>query len=466
MANLPVELKNGKYAGESGSKLRDDLAKKGYNPLKVKPVWSVQGHSGFAIVYFSNDMAGFNNAILFEKDFELNHSGKREWKATRSHGDKLFGWVAREDDYCSNDLVGKHLRDNGDLKTLTDIQAEERRKNKSLVQNLVQTSKMKDKEKEEMQNKFEKTIASLEKVMKETDKMTQDYNKEMERMRKETFEDKEKILREHEYFKRKLKSQNEELERHERLLEKREADYENKIIKLRRQRKQNELAALEQSRAEQKVLKLVEEHEGKGGTHSKIIDLEKQNDQRQALELQIEQLKGAAQVMEHMGKDTETQKKMKEIDEELKEKEEEELEDLEALTQALGLKERKAVRANLGVKLMGLLDEKVFENIAKGKYSKEEAPAKAEELRLLCRQYIEDPEWHPFKVISEHGVDKEVINEDDEKLKELKKEIGDEAMHAVTTVMCELNEYNPSGRYAVPELWNFKDDRKATLGKV
>lgn len=78
----------------------------------------------------------------------------------------------------------------------------------------------------------------------------------------------------------------------------------------------------------------------KESLHKKIIDLEKQIDQRQALELQIEQLKGAAQVMEHMGRDTETKKKMDAIVDELKEKEEE-LEDLEALTQTLVVKERK-----------------------------------------------------------------------------------------------------------------------------
>ena len=74
--------------------------------------------------------------------------------------------------------------------------------------------------------------------------------------------------------------------------------------------------------------------------HKKIIDLQKQIDQRQALELQIEQLKGAAHVMEHMGRDVETQKRMDAIKEELMEKEEE-LEDLEQLTQALIVKERK-----------------------------------------------------------------------------------------------------------------------------
>ncbi|KAI9117127.1 hypothetical protein K1719_011293 [Acacia pycnantha] len=63
---------------------------------------------------------GFNNAIDFEKSFEVDQCGKTDYIKTRNRVDRLYGWVARDDDYHAKSIIGDHLRKNGDLKPVTE----------------------------------------------------------------------------------------------------------------------------------------------------------------------------------------------------------------------------------------------------------------------------------------------------------------------------------------------------------
>ena len=95
---------------------------------------------------------------------------------------------------------------------------------------------------------------------------------------------------------------------------------------------------------------------------------------------------------------------------------------------------------------MGELDSKPFHEAMQRKYNEEEAEDRASELCSLWEEYLKDPDWHPLKDITVDGNHQQVIDEEDEKLNDLRKELGDEVYKAVTAALMEINEYNPSGR--------------------
>ncbi|KAK1379033.1 XH domain-containing protein [Heracleum sosnowskyi] len=183
------------------------------------------------------------------------------------------------------------------------------------------------------------------------------------------------------------------------------------------------------------------------------------------------------------------QSKMKEMQEELEDLVEK-INDLEAVNQTLLVKERYSndelqesrkesikglgrmctgPRTNIVIKNMGEIDEEPFKKTCKKRFSApDEAIIKALELKTLWQENMKDPEWHPFQIVTVGGNSqyKEVINPSDEMLKKLKEDWGNEIYEAVCKALLEMNEYNGSGRYVVPELWNKKEDRKATMKEV
>ncbi|KAJ4968313.1 hypothetical protein NE237_015014 [Protea cynaroides] len=491
VVNLPTTYKDGRYAGESGSKMREEFTRRGFNPVRVRPLWNYRGHSGSAVVEFTKNWPGFKNAMSFEKAFEANHHGKRDWLARKHAGSGIYGWVAREDDYRSGGIIGEDLQKNGDLKTISDIVTEEERKKKKLVSNLTNVIEIKNKHLKEMECKYTETSLSLSRLMEEKDELHQAYNEKIQKMHQDAQNHIHRIFLDHQKLKGNLESQMKDLERRGKELEKREAQNETERRKLQEDKEKNarrnsslQKATLEQKKADENVLKLADDHQRqKEELHKRILHLEKKLDAKQALELEIERLKGTLEVMKHMGgeDDAEVQKKVDSMKQELEEKTGD-LEDLESLNQTLIVKERNSNdelqdarkelvnglkemsgRAQIGVKRMGDLDNKPFIDACKKKFSAEEAEEKAVSLCSEWDDHLRNPAWHPFKIIMVDEKPQEIIDEEDEKLKSLKNDLGEEVLRAVKTALKEMNEYNPSGRYIISEAWNFKEGRKATL---
>ncbi|KAL6571139.1 hypothetical protein OROHE_002782 [Orobanche hederae] len=539
VVNIPTYFKDGRYAGESGSKLRDELASKGFNPTRVRPLWNYQGHSGTAIVEFCKDWSGFTNAMSFEKAYEANHHGRRSWLAKNEKKSDLYAWVARADDYNSNNIVGENLRKIGDLRTISDIIEEEARKTNKLVGNLTNVIEAKKMHLLEMESKFKETESSLSQLITEKDNLHQAYNEEIKKIASSAQDHYKKIFNDHEKLKFQLETQKRDLELRGQELMKRETHNEIERKKLAEDLEQNavkncslQAAAEEQRKADDKVMRLAEEQKKeKEKLHKKIILLEKQLDAKQAVQLEIEQLRGKLNVVKHMGDagDLEVLNKVEILLKAMREKEGE-LEELESLNQTLivqermkndelqdarkemvnsmkscftkyvsssgtpefmtdleGLKEM-SINSHIGVKRMGELDSQPFHRAMKRRYNEAEADERATELCSLWEEYLRDPEWHPIKVVNVNGkyqaprcliaqavgyslaspwrrdnLEGAVIKEDDEKLRDLKESYGDDVYNAVTSALFEVNEYNPSGRYIISELWNYNESRRASL---
>ncbi|KAJ9175729.1 hypothetical protein P3X46_014256 [Hevea brasiliensis] len=492
VVNIPTtRAEDGRYVGASGSKFRDELISRGFNPTRVHPLWNYRGHSGTAVVEFHKDWPGLHNALSFEKAYEADHHGKKEWFTNSGEKSGVHCWVARADDYNADNIIGEHLRKIGDLKTISEIMEEEARKQDKLISNLNNIIETKNKHLKEMEQKCSETSISLNKLMEEKDRLLHAYNEEIKKIQMSAREHFQKIFNEHEKLKLQLESQKKELEMRGSELERREAKNESDRRQLSEEIEKNairnsslQLASLEQQKADENVLKLAEDQKRqKEELHNRIILLEKKLDAKQALELEIERLRGSYNVMKHMGDDgdAEVLKRMELIIQNLREKEGD-LDELETLNQALIVKERKSndelqdarkelinglkevsSRAHIGVKRMGELESKPFLEVMKRKYTEDEAEVRASELCSLWVEYLKDPDWHPFKVVTVEEKHKEVIDNEDEKLKDLRDEMGDEVYKAVTDALMEINEYNPSGRYIISELWNYKEGKKAAL---
>ncbi|XP_050379342.1 factor of DNA methylation 1 [Argentina anserina] len=467
-----------------------------YKPLEVHAFFNEGEKVAGAVVYFNKDWNGFGNATDFEKWFLSDCHGKEHWNARKQQpGSSIYGWCARSDDYESQGPVGEFLRKRGQLKTVSDIVQEAAQSKNIVVANLASKIDMTNENLDELRYKYNEDALSLSRMLDEKDRLHNAFVDESRRMQNMSRANVQRILDEQEKLNYELESKKKKLDSWRKELNKREAVTERERQKLDEDKKKNDernnslqLASAEQKKADESVLRLVEEQKReKKDALDKILHLEKQLNAKQKVEMEIEELKGKLEVMKHIGDqdDDAVQKKIKDMEEELKEKQEE-LEGLENMNQTLIIKERQsndelqdarkelikglsemlAGPSHIGIKRMGDLDQKPFLNACKSKFSLEEAQVQAFTMCSQWQENLKDPEWHPFQVIEREGKTVEIINEEDEKLRNLKEEWGLEIHNCVVKALKEVNEYNPSGRYVIAELWNLKEDRKATLKEV
>ncbi|KAF0901261.1 hypothetical protein E2562_038834 [Oryza meyeriana var. granulata] len=484
LANVPAEQTKG-----DGASLLQRLAD--FNPLQFTAVYCSEGrYTGYAVVRFSKDWIGFKNALAFQNHFKSQRLGKTDWTA---HGQDKYicGWLAKEEDYKSGDPVGRFLSANGDLKTVSDLENDLSCKTETLIASLSHQITAKSKYLVELECKYNQMNLSIKRAMEETDLLHKRYNEEMRNMQSAAREHSQRIFQETDQLRKQLDDKENAIVRRSKQLSKFVAQTDMERRKLDSERKKNSeqndslhMARIEQQKSDKSVLQLVEKHKKeKEIALNKILQLEKQLDEKQKLELEIQQLRGRLRVVQHMeGEGVDVKKRTEELTKELNEKIEE-MEDMEALNQALISKERKTndelqdakkeliqglsdllgPRSNIGIKRMGELDEKPFLIACKQRYGAAEAEIKAVEFCSKWQENLKDANWHPFKIVTRGGKTEQIINEDDEKLVGLKLQLGDEVYQAVTMALLEINEYNASGSYVVSELWNNKENRKASM---
>ncbi|MQL85953.1 hypothetical protein Taro_018467 [Colocasia esculenta] len=478
IVNVPI--------GSAGAQLEDQLPE-----FKISNVYRLQcgdqSIRGSVIVEFHRGWKGFEDAMVFEKYFEAGHHGKKDWKESKQPESELHGWLARADDYECMDNVGELLRQKGHLKTISDVAKEESDEKGKIVANLTDQIDAKNMDLQELQCRFDVTALYIERLIQGKEKLDRDYNEEMLRMQqmarensRRIFEENQKLQSELDHKRKELTSRSKELSalKEKMLTDSERRNLDDMMLKNSLENSSLEKATLEQMKADENVLRLVEEQKReKEAALSRILQLEKQIDQRQQLELEIELLKGKLHVLKYMGDENES---------ELETKLAEEMEKLQKMNSSLVIKERtsndmlqetrkfliaellkilNSKTKTIGIKRMGELDGAPFLNACRKRSSNGNTQ---EEAVYLCSKWQDEinSNWHPIKVVNEGDECRAIIDEDDVKLKKLKCELGDEVYSAVTTALMEINEYNPSGMYVVPELWNYKEGRKATLKEV
>ncbi|CAH2075769.1 unnamed protein product, partial [Thlaspi arvense] len=137
-----------------------------FKPLRVEIFWNDHNQIGQAVVKFGNDWTSFKNAMEFEKSFEADHQSKKEWLALKGRLDsKIYGWLARADDYNLEGPVGEYVRKEGKLKTTSNLVEEATQDRNKIVANMTNEIDMESEKLDELHYKYNETNMSLSRML-------------------------------------------------------------------------------------------------------------------------------------------------------------------------------------------------------------------------------------------------------------------------------------------------------------
>ncbi|KAL2322141.1 hypothetical protein Fmac_026520 [Flemingia macrophylla] len=482
-----------------------------YKPKEAHVLLSADDPRGYVVLEFGTEWTGFRQMMQLDTDFLASNHGKKDYKSGKMDHDAsgLYAWCARAEDYNSEGLVGSYLRENAKLETTSKITRDAREKKSETLVHLVREIGHATKMIGEMETKYTEGEMILKKMLEETDLLHQTRVQEMTRMQKRAREHAGKVIRETEKLQHDINTRRAEQDRWcQQLIEQETSTiHERRKFEEEKKRKMESLmlASEEQEKSRCDFVSLLEKHQLEKKTQTDaLLKLEKELDSEHKLKLDIAELQGQLKVLKYMnvvGADHEKNRKkeIKEMEEKLKDlkldmsvKDDEnralekkkqlaktELEDgRQELIKALPTLLKGVRVTNIGVKKLAEISIRPFQKVCKKIYeNKKKTSLESAKLHAKWQNEILDSTWHPFRIVEVEGKKKqELINEDDQKLSSLKKDLGEEAYVAVVTALKELNEYrnsnhavtnlNSSVKSVIPELWNFKTGRRATLGEA
>ncbi|KAG6545273.1 hypothetical protein Mapa_013386 [Marchantia paleacea] len=495
-----------------------------FNPEKAIVCWGAKGHMGLGVLIFRRDLEGLKDAQAFEKWFIENGHGRRDWEQrnrTGNLGNHLYGWLARKEDYegrkeILNDWsLSKILKESGDLTDVAMLGKEMNRMHEQRFQNLKETVYAKNEEFEVLLHEVEVARRRAEDIKLQ---LEEKHKKELERVKKlaqESALDHARVMQENNYNLQKsmniLKRKCQELE---------EKEQRNQVDKsrLEQEKKENQQhldIINHQSELQKKhhadQVKLIKKHEEESNKLAQFIQtikLRLATQQQAEIETQrlgeMKDSKKFAELAENFEPFELVGKNVKELEDKIKEVEkknadfEEKLtslnEDLEAqlgTLQTLTTKEREAndeleearhlgVKAmqkfgsdqGLFVKRMGEINDEPWKRECKIRYKKEK-DGWGTIFRTKFSEWedkVKNPDFHAFKIVKVGNEDddkwKRILDETNPDLLALKEELGEEVRQTVVTALEEIEEWNPSGRYPRPIVWNFEANRRASVSEI